>query len=449
MINKFSSIDNSSHRQKKYKELRGEIYLITSSDSVWGKWRKVFEKHESGGLMDPDTLLLFNKNTRFKQMRPLVREFFRTLQGLTEAEMEKAADHILHVEPTAKRCWMHPKIVFNKPKTFTPSCYLMKEWTENRKKKTTIVQELSKLVPEKKLILDGEIHEANWRAFKKEYKFTSASMAALIREAGDDFLRSKLVKGGRNLALPEHSTRAFSNFIKEKKIITFEGDAFFNLVTFNPLKIQGWPGVESRKAIRVRAGDRFPFGLLDFRNAPGGAIEGALSCPFYEPFLTKFADYGSPRLREVDIWLFIVEDRRAEQVYEIVRKLQPDYAYSKSHYIPAPAEGAYSTLRDKKSKNIDLLCLYFVYKAELVKNPHHPILKMETLFQVPEGLGGSRGLYDEAKYANYPTDELRMDFYLRMLRSLTKRGDFIFNVFGGSKIIYAALVSKKLACVHV
>ena len=139
MINKFSSIDNSSHRQKKYKELRGEIYLITSSDSVWGKWKKVFEKHESGGLMDPDTLLLFNKNTRFKQMRPLVREFFRTLQGLTEAKMEKAADHILHVEPTAKRCWMHPKIVFNKPKNFVPSCYLMKDWTENRKKKTTIV----------------------------------------------------------------------------------------------------------------------------------------------------------------------------------------------------------------------------------------------------------------------------------------------------------------------
>ena len=274
-------------------------------------------------------------------------------------------------------------------------------------------------------------------------------MAALIREAGDDFLRSKLVKGGRNLTLPEHSARAFSNFIKEKKIITFEGDAFFNMVTFNPLKIQGWLGVESRKAIKVRAGDRFPFGLIDFRNAPGGAIKGAISCPFYEPFLTKFADYGSPRLREVDIWVFVVEDRMAEQVYEIVRKLQPDYAYSKSHYIPAPAEGAYNTLRDKKSKNIDLLCLYFVYKAELVQNPHHPILKMETLFQVPEGLGGSRGLYNESKYANYPTDELRMDFYLRMLRSLTKRRDFIFNVFGGTKIIYAALVSKKsLVCMY-
>ena len=37
-------------------------------------------------------------------------------------------------------------------------------------------------------------------------------------------------------------------------------------------------------------------------------------------------DYASPKFREVDIWLWIVEDRRAEQVYEIVLKLHPEYA---------------------------------------------------------------------------------------------------------------------------
>ena len=67
-------------------------------------------------------------------------------------------------------------------------------------------------------------------------------MAALIKEAGEDFLRSKLVKGGKNMGLLEHTNRAFSNFIKEKKIVSFERDTHFNLVTFEPLKIQGWPG---------------------------------------------------------------------------------------------------------------------------------------------------------------------------------------------------------------
>lgn len=60
-------------------------------------------------------------------------------------------------------------------------------------------------------------------------------MAALIREAGEDFLNSKRVKGGKNKFLPEHTLRAFSNFIKEKRIVCFEDTAHFNLVTWTKL----------------------------------------------------------------------------------------------------------------------------------------------------------------------------------------------------------------------
>ena len=140
--------------------------MITTSDSVWMKWRSVFEKHETGVLIDPDTGVFFNPSLCFKQMRPLVTEFFRTLQGLSETE--KVATHILHREPTAKMCWVHPKIVFQKPKPFVPSCYTMKEWAENKKKKMTIVQELHKLVPEKNIGVDGEIHGTNRGAFMSE-----------------------------------------------------------------------------------------------------------------------------------------------------------------------------------------------------------------------------------------------------------------------------------------
>ena len=90
-----------------------------------------------------------------------------------------------------------------------------------------------------------------------------------------------------------------------------------------------------------------------------------------------------------------------------------------------------------------MLCLYFVYKAKLLKVPNHSIAQMENLFQVPEGLGTSKSLYDEAKYANYPADELQMEFYLRMMRTLTKKEDCIFNVFGGSKPVFVAMVSKN------
>jgi len=166
-----------------------------------------------------------------------------------------------------------------------------------------------------------------------------------------------------------------------------------------------------------------------------------MSTLFYELFLAKFAEYACPKLREIDTWLWIVEDRRAEQVYEIVRKLQPEYAVSKSHYIAAPTEGAYNTLTDKKTKVVHVLCLYFVYKAEFLKVPNHPITRTEKIFQVLEGLGANKSLYDEARYANYPCKELRMEFYLRMMRALMRRGDCILNVFGGSKPMFAGMVS--------
>ena len=36
-------------------------------------------------------------------MKPLVGEFFRTLQGLNKIEMERATMYILHIVPTTKR----------------------------------------------------------------------------------------------------------------------------------------------------------------------------------------------------------------------------------------------------------------------------------------------------------------------------------------------------------
>ena len=66
---------------------------------------------------------------------------------------------------------------------------------------------------------------------------------------------------------------------------------------------------------------------------------------------------------------------------------------------------------------------------------------MEKLFQVHEGLGANKCLYDKAKYANHHADKVQMEFYLRMMRTLKRRGDCIFNVFGGPKPVYASMVN--------
>ena len=81
MINKFSSIDNSSLKQKKYKELRGEIYLITSADTVWQKWKIVFERHKTGELINPDTRMLYNLAPRFKSIKPSPEGILQNFAG--------------------------------------------------------------------------------------------------------------------------------------------------------------------------------------------------------------------------------------------------------------------------------------------------------------------------------------------------------------------------------
>ena len=59
-------------------------------------------------------------------------------------------------------------------------------------------------------------------------------MVALIKEVGENYLMSKVVKSGKNQKLPKHRVRAFSNFMKEKMIVSFQGDAYFNFVTLKP-----------------------------------------------------------------------------------------------------------------------------------------------------------------------------------------------------------------------
>ena len=54
----------------------------------------MFEKHKTKDVIDLDTNLLFNFNSKFKWMKPLVKEFFRIVQGLTKTKLGKAAFYI-------------------------------------------------------------------------------------------------------------------------------------------------------------------------------------------------------------------------------------------------------------------------------------------------------------------------------------------------------------------
>ena len=49
-----------------------------------------------------------------------------------------------------------------------------------------------------------------------------------------------------------------------------------------------------------------------------------MSMFFYDSFLAKLMEYANPRMKELKVRLWIVEDREPDQMYEIIRNhMQP------------------------------------------------------------------------------------------------------------------------------
>jgi hypothetical protein len=77
-------------------------------------WVKFFDAHSSANLVNPNTEQRYNIVDKNAQVPPLVREFFRHLQGLTESELKRCAVHCLG--ETVGRTLPYPKIYVKKPK---------------------------------------------------------------------------------------------------------------------------------------------------------------------------------------------------------------------------------------------------------------------------------------------------------------------------------------------
>lgn len=60
--------------------------------------------------------------------------------------------------------------------------------------------------------------------------------------------------------------------------------------------------------------------------------------------------------------------------------MHSEYVVSKCHYIVAPTEETYLTLKDKKTKVADTIYFYFVYKAPFAVAKDNLIIKMDKAF---------------------------------------------------------------------
>ena len=108
-------------------------------------------------------------------------------------------------------------------------------------------------------------------------------------------------------------------------------------------------------------------------------------------------------------------------------------------YIPAPFErlGGYSSKSKLATSNVRLL---FLINNEM---EHPPAVKKQ--YQAPQNVVYEKPRkYNKLEYLMYPI-ELRMEFYMRILDLFSERGDSVFELFAGTKLMVASLVGVASA----
>lgn len=160
----------------------------------------------------------------------------------------------------------------------------------------------TKLIPDMNLFVDEEVHQAHWRTFKVEFKFTNLFMVTFIWEAWEDYLKSNMVEGGKNRSLPKYTAHVFSNFIKELKM----GLALY----------PGYPqaledlGLALRKSPEGHKDQNKDLVLLchyGLHTILGSLFKGTMSTPFYDPFLAKFIWYAIVQMFGLNIYSYIAD----------------------------------------------------------------------------------------------------------------------------------------------
>ena len=443
MVDKFSSIDMKSTTTKSVLELKGELRLICCSEGTWETWTTFFDSHSAGDLVNPETEEKYNA-VKDAEAPPILREFFRPLQGLTETELHRCAVHLLG--NTVGRTLPYPKIFLKRPK-HKPGTFYIKEWCEHRKMKTNAMRELAELLPEKELFdAQGDIDWAKWREFKAEYNINGASMRSLVKEHVS-VLKQKANKRAKKTEPDPEDLQKYINFLERKRNAKFGGMARFCEVTtgVTTTGFSKWDGNTSRAEVREdRRG--CPFAMIDFRGIPGSSRQGARGMPFYEPFMTRFAEHRSPAMREPHVWLWIVEQDKVHAINDLYENsIKHEYNLFHSTYVPAKTEGISAINEARGHKQVGAVSLIFLtYKTS--RHGREPVKAnsiFKKIYSIPHP--ADKELFQETLYSVFPALELRMEFYISILQSLAMDGETVYNVFGGSKFIYAAMVSAVAA----
>ena len=153
-------------------------------------------------------------------------------------------------------------------------------------------------------------------------------------------------------------------------------------------------------------------------------------------------EYKSPGMREPHVWLWIVEQEKVSIITELYEEtIKFEYNIFHNTYMPAKTEGIVAINEARDNKQVGAVNLIFLtYNA--VRNGRAPVKANNTFKKIYNSPHPPpKELLQETLYTVFPALELRLEFYVSVLQGLAMNGETVYNVFGGSKFMYAAMVS--------
>ena len=418
-------------------DIKYEMKVMTLPDDHYAMWEEFLTKHSNGDLINPETLHPYREAKGVKKRFTLQREFFKHMGHFTDEDLKAYVQHLLGRTPN--RTLAYPKVSVGKTKSYVVGHYSGYDWVERRKRKKIILEELMNIDSSLSFFTpDGAVDKAKWKAWKKTYRFSTATFDFLLSAPSGDFFKKRLTNEATHKRLSD-MTEKFNDLNDMFK--TFISHKYRLQEPSGRIQLRGHDGPSmafrmrtSKWKYNTRRG--LSFGIADLREAPKHkpSQDPQAPAPIF-PFLTKLLELDDPPMTKPNVWVWItascLDDVTAAS---FITSYYTDYEYEPSIYKPCKAERLNDVSNRQTAPDVKL---HFMFKRN-VPNLNRGLVKKEYC-------ASSIAYYNdpsknhEAKWRLY-SSELRMEFYLELLQNFASPGENFFGIYTGAKCMLAAKV---------
>lgn len=416
-------------RVEKENNLIMEHVFPVLRDDIWRKWDRIFRDYESGDYVDPQTGLLMKDTKGFKPKR-VVKNDMKQFRGLTETELDMAADQILMTRENED----HPRHTLK----------TVRDWAVNRKKKNeTYIAMAQCLDPTPSYIVKVDqkdtIDRDRWICWKAQNGFGRMQRERLVDLLGAEYLLGAMNPTKKKLDIPDRFKEGVKNILGTHDMEVTRDHVMLSID--NKYKVSG--GTVQLPILHA---------YMDTRFLPGvrAGIDGGGRIKEVVDFTLEGLGRDFPGLLESpQLWTVISEYPHRNFIHNVLKP-----------HIPSNVRFCDAVYQGTKEEKIASHESFFAESELRVTTCVFPF-KGESSSEVAVRLCGGRkmlGVHNPGRYRRYSEKkaysneeakslfkgELRLQTYIDIIKPSSLEGSVFLNICGGNKAHIVAHVSKLL-----